>query len=174
MKTQAGFSWGSVGRENKAARRLTEKFRKKGFSKEQAKLKAVWTNPVIATICSEMPSVKILTSNVAAALDRVKLSGGDMKLLEHYARETSTGYCAGCAHVCESAYAGEAPISGVMRYLMYYHSYGDCERAKALFAALPMNTRKHMHTLDYFRAERRCPQGIPIGKLMKEAAEILA
>jgi hypothetical protein len=58
--------------------------------------------------------------------------------------------------------------------MMYYHSYGDRDRAKALFAALPMNTRKHMPTLDYVRAERRCPQGIPIGKLMREAGEILA
>ena len=174
MKTQAGFSWGPVGRENKTALRLTKQFLGKGFTKQQAKLKAVWENPIIASICSEMPNVKILMSNVAAALDRVKLLGGDMKLLEHYARETSMGYCAGCAHICESAYAGEAPISDVMRYLMYYHSYGDRERAKALFAALPMDTRKHMPTLDYFRAERTCPQGILIGKLMKEAAEILA
>jgi len=175
MKTQAGFSWGPVGRENKTTLRLTKQFLEKGFTKQQAKLKAVWENPIIASICSEMPNLKILMSNVAAALDKVKLSGDDMKLLERYARETSTGYyCAGCAHICESTYAGKAPISDVMRYLMYYHSYGDCERAKTLFAALPMDTRKHMPTLDYFRAERRCPQGIPIGKLMKEAAEILA
>ena len=173
MKTQAGFSWGPVGRENKTALMLTKQFRKKGFTGEQAKLKAVWENPIIASICSEMPNVKILMSNMAAALDKVKLSGGDMKLLEHYARKTSTGYCAGCAHICEPAYAGEAPISDVMRYLMYYYSYGDSDRAKALFAALPMDTRKHMSTLDYFRAEQRCPRGIPIGKLMKEAVETL-
>ncbi|NIO07213.1 MAG: aldo/keto reductase, partial [Deltaproteobacteria bacterium] len=156
---QAGFSWGPVGRENKTALRLTKQFLGKGFTKQQAKLKAVWENPVIASICSEMPNLKILMSNVAAALDRVKLSGDDMKLLERYARETSAGYCAGCAHICESAYAGGAPIGDVMRYLMYYHSYGECERAKALFAALPTDTRKHISTRDYSRAERRCPQG---------------
>jgi len=173
MKTQAGFSWGQIGRESKAALRLTEQFLGKGFTKEQAKLKAVWENPHIASICSEMPNLKILTSNVAAALDKVKLSGGDMKLLEHYARETSTGYCAGCTQICESAYGGEAPIGDVMRYLMYNHSYGDCDRARSLFAKLPMDTRKRISALDYSVAERKCPQGIPIGRFMREASTIL-
>jgi predicted aldo/keto reductase-like oxidoreductase len=173
MKTQAGFSWGSVGRENKAARRLTEKFRKKGFSKEQARLKAVWTNPTIASICSEMPNMKLLMSNIAAALDRTKVSTGDMELLKRYARETSAGYCAGCTHICESAYAGHAPIGDTMRYLMYYQSYGECDRARGLFRELPSRTRKYLLALDYSRAERRCPQGIPIGKLMGQAAKIL-
>ena len=174
MKTQAGFSWGPVGRESRRALRLTKQFLGKGFTKQQAKLKAVWENPNIASICSEMPNIKILTSNAAAALDRVKLSGIDRELLEHYARETSAGYCAGCVQICESAYAGEAPIGEVMRYLMYYRAYGDCDRASSLFAKLPMDTRKRISALDYSRSEERCPQGIPIGKLMREAAEILA
>jgi len=174
MKTQAGSIWRRVGKESEAASRLTERFLKKGFTEGQAKLKAVWENPKIASICSQMPNLKILMSNVAAALDRTKLSAGDMKLLEHYARETSAGYCAGCTHMCESIYAGEAPIGDTMRYLMYYHGYGDCDRARVLFAELPMDTRRRIPTLDYSLAERRCPQGLPIGKLMKEAAEILA
>jgi len=37
-----------------------------------------------------------------------------------------------------------------------------------------MDTRRRMPTLDYSLAERRCPQSIPIGKLMREAAQILA
>ena len=173
MKTQAGFSWGSVGRENETARRLTDTFRRKGFSKEQAKLKAVWTNPNIASICSEMPNVKFLMSNIAAALDRTTLSTGDMGLLKHYARETSVSYCAGCTHICESAYAGQAPIGDVMRYLMYYRSYGECDRARVLFGKLPSRTRKYLLTLDYSSAERSCPQGIPVGKLMREASKLL-
>jgi hypothetical protein len=47
---------------------------KKGFTDAQAKLKAVWENPNIATICSEMPNMTILMSNVAAAYNRTKLS----------------------------------------------------------------------------------------------------
>ncbi len=173
MKTQAGFSWGPIGRESKTASRLTDHFLGKGFTRQQAKLRAVWENSDIASICSEMPNLKILSSNVAAAISKVRLSGVDMKLLERYARETSTGYCAGCTRICESGYRGEAPIGEVMRYLMYNHSYGDCDRARSSFAKLPVDTRKRISALDYSRAERLCPHGMPIGKLMREAAEIL-
>jgi hypothetical protein len=173
MKTQARSFWAQVGEESDVASRLTERFLKKGFTKEQAKLKAVWENPKIASICSQMPNLKILMSNVAAALDKTKLSADDMDLLEHYARETFTGYCAGCTHICESACGEKTPIGDTMRYLMYYNSYGECDRARALFAKLPMDTKTRMSTLDYSLAERRCPQGIPIGRLMKEAARIL-
>ena len=174
MKTQGSSLWARMSKESEAASRLTERFLKKGFTKEQAKLKAVWENPKIASICSQMPNLTILMSNVAAALDRTKLSVDDMNALEHYARETSAGYCTGCTHICEPACGGKAPIGDTMRYLMYYHGYGDCDRARALFVELPRQTRKHMLTLDYSPAERRCPQGIPIGRLMEEAAEILA
>jgi len=174
MKTQAGSVWVRVGKENEEALSLSERFMKRGFTEEQARLKAVWENPNIASICSQMANLTILGSNVAAALDKTTLSAGDMKLLDHHARETSAAYCAGCTHICESAYGGKVPIGDVMRYLMYHNSYGDCHRARALFAELPSGTRKHMLSLDYSAAERRCPQGMPIGELMKEAAEILA
>jgi predicted aldo/keto reductase-like oxidoreductase len=173
MKTQARSFWAQVGDESDVASRLTERFRKKGFTKEQAKLKAVWENPNIASICSQMPNLKILMSNVAASLDRTKLSADDMDRLKHYARETSPGYCTGCTHICESACGEKTPIGDTMRYLMYYNSYGECDRARVLFAQLPMDTKRRMLTLDYSLAERRCPQGVPIGRLMKEAAGIL-
>ena len=49
----------------------------------------------------------ILQANVAAALDRIELSLQDKRLLEQYARETAFGYCAGCAHLCESMVKGK-------------------------------------------------------------------
>lgn len=173
MKTQAGSVWHRVGKENEAALGLTDQFTRRGFTEEQAKLKAVWENPQIASICSEMPNLKILMSNVAAALGRTKLSVEDMRLLQYYARETAPGYCAGCTRICEPACSDHVPIGEVMRYLMY-HTYGECDRARALFAKLPGQTREHMSTMDYSRAEQGCPQGMPIGRLMREAAEILA
>jgi predicted aldo/keto reductase-like oxidoreductase len=166
MKTQAGWSWK---RETEPAIELKEQFLEKGFSEEQAKLKAVWENPHIASICSHMPNLKILMSNVAAALDKVTLSYQDMRLLEQYAHETASGYCAGCANICESTVNGHVPVSDVMRYLMYCRSYGDRDRARALFNELPLDTRRRMATTEYTMAERRCPQRMSIGRLMKEA-----
>jgi hypothetical protein len=57
---------------------------------------------------------------------------------------------------------------------MYYHSYGDREQARALFAELPEETRDLAASLDFSSSERKCPQGLKIGRLMKEAVDILA
>ena len=65
---------GTIGIESETALKLTDPFLKKGFTLQQAKLKAIWENPYIASICSLMPNMTILLSNVAAALDRKELS----------------------------------------------------------------------------------------------------
>ena len=177
MKTQAVPSWGSigdVGMESETASKLTERFLEKGFTPEQARLKAVWRNPHIASICSEMDNLTVLMANVAAALDRIELSSQDMRLLEQYAHETASSYCAGCAHICESAVAGSVPISDVMRYLMYSRSYGNREQARSLYNEIAQETRSLMASRDYSVAEQRCPEGMPIGRLMREAANELA
>ncbi len=57
MKTQAAFSanfYASIGSETDDALKMTENFLKKGYTAEQAKLKVVWENPNIASICSAM------------------------------------------------------------------------------------------------------------------------
>ena len=174
MKTQAVPSWGiigHVGEESETASKLTEQFLKKGFTPEQARLKAVWQNNHIASICSEMDNLTILMTNVAAALDRTELSSQDMRLLEQYAYETASTYCAGCAQICESAVEGDVPINDVMRYLMYSRSYRNQEQSRSLYNKISKKTRNRLATTDYSLAEQRCPQGMPIGRLMRGAAE---
>ena len=116
-------------------------FLEKGFSDAQAKLKAVWEDTRIAAICSQMPTLSILMSNIAAALDKTQLDAGDWNALEQYAEETRRGYCAGCSNICGAA-ANGAPISDVMRHLMYYNSYGDRDLARSQFAGLPGDFRR--------------------------------
>lgn len=170
MKTQGG---GSVKMESEAELKLAGRFLQSGFTDKQAKLKAVWEDPDIASICSQMPNMTILASNVAAALDRTSLSAEESELLRRYALETCTSYCAGCAEICESAVEGAPPIRDVMRCLMYYNSYGERDMAREHFARLSDEMRSRFRSLDYRAAERKCPQGIAIGRLMKEAASLL-
>ena len=153
--------------------KLLQQFLDKGFTPEQARLKAVWETPHVATICSQMPNLTILMSNLAAAMDKTKLTEEDEKLLARYASETCSDYCAGCTEICESAVAGAVPIGDVMRCLMYYHSYDDRDLAREVFGQLPRPARRRLASVDYSDAQRRCPQGIPIGKLMKEASDLL-
>jgi aryl-alcohol dehydrogenase-like predicted oxidoreductase len=174
MKTQATFLYNlysDVFREEESASRLTEQFMARGFTPEQAKLKAVWENPHIASICSNTPNLTYLQANVAAALNKTALSFEDHRILNQYAAETACGYCAGCARLCESSVTADIPISDVMRYLMYYHNYGNRRQAAEKFGRILESSRRRLAEVDYSGAERECPQNIPIGQFMQLAVD---
>jgi predicted aldo/keto reductase-like oxidoreductase len=171
MKTQGG---GQVKTNTATELELAGRFLQKGFTDAQAKLKAVWQNPQIASICSEMPNMTLLMSNVAAAVDKIGLSAQDMQLLHKYARETRSDYCAGCSDICESAVAAEVPIGDVMRYLMYARSYGNHKKASDRFKKIPQQIREQMIHLDYASAEQKCPRKIAIGRLIRTAIKELS
>jgi aryl-alcohol dehydrogenase-like predicted oxidoreductase len=176
MKTQAAFSanfYSSLGSETDDALEMTERFLQKGYSAEQAKLKAVWDNPNIASICSAMSNMTILQANAAAALDQKKLSTGDRKRMEQYALRTAPGYCAGCADICEPAVTLDVPICDLMRYAMYKCGYGDRETASRLFNDLSTDIKANILKADYSKAEKLCPQGIRIGKVLKNTCDDL-
>ena len=171
MKTQGG---GQLHSTSDTEQNLAGSLVQKGYSDAQARLKAVWDNPQIACICSEMPNTSILMANAAAAMNKTSLSATDRKLLFQYAHETRSDYCAGCSRLCESAIGDRIPVGDVMRYLMYSRSYGEHERARAGFDKIPPELRRQMAGLDYSPAERRCPHKMAIGRLMREAvAELL-
>ena len=170
MKSQGG---GQVKTDTESELKLAGRFMKKGFSDAQAKLKAVWEHPNIASICTEMPNMTLLMSNVAAAMDKTKLSVGETDLLQQYARETRWAYCTGCVAICEPAVGGHIPIGDVMRYLMYARSYGDRQRGRIHFQKIPLRIRQQMEGMDYGPAEQRCPQEMAIGRLMREALKEL-
>jgi predicted aldo/keto reductase-like oxidoreductase len=169
MKTQAGWSWGRIGRKTSATEQLIKEISKKGYSAKQAKLRAVWENPHISSICSEMTNFKILMSNAAAARNQIALSREDHRVLNRYARETAPEYCAGCSAICEPLCETKPPICDTMRFLMYSRCYGEAGRAASLFREIPPHVRERMVKLDYTAAEVACPQGMPIGRLMREA-----
>ena len=116
----------------------------------------------------------ILQANVAAACDNQKLSSRDKLLLDQYARQTASNYCAGCASICESEVHHEVPICDIMRFLMYARCYRELATAKTCFSDIPIKVRLCMADVDYSSAERKCPQGMDIGRLMREAATELA
>jgi len=177
MKTQAAFTanfYASIGSETDGALHMTEKFLEKGYSAEQAKLKVVWENPNIASICSAMPNMTILQANVAAALNKNQLSVGDKQRLEQYAQKTAPGYCAGCANICETLVSLDIPISDIFRCSMYNHSYRDRDKALRLFSRLPRDIKENILKADCSKAEKYCPQNIHIGKVLRQTLEELS
>jgi len=171
MKTQGG---GPVGTASEAELQLAGRFVKEGFTPGQAKLKAVWENPQIASICSQMPTMALLAENTAAAVNRTRLSAAGREALEELAAATAGAYCAGCTRLCEPAVAEGVPVGRVMRYLMYARGYERADFARARYRALPARVRAALASADYARAETLCPRGLPIGRLMAEAAAELA
>jgi len=171
MKTQGG---GPVRTDTGTEIEMAGRFLEKGFTDAQAKLMAVWQNPDIASICSQMPNMSILMSNIAAAVNKTELSVRDTNLLQRYAAETQSDYCTGCTKICESAVGEDIPIGDVMRYLMYCRSYGDRHFAMTEFNKIPEKIRQRLANTDYSKAEQRCPQTIAIGQLMREAIKELS
>jgi len=171
MKTQGAWS---VKLPSRAAEEMIERFVSKGFTEYQAKLKAVWENPVIASICSQMPNMTILAANAAAAMDRTRLAAEDGEALRRYAEATRSAYCAGCTRICEGAIAGAAPVGDLMRYLMYSRGYGDRYEDACRFREIPSELRERLLAIDYAPAAARCPQRLEIARLVREAVEELS
>ncbi|MEJ5358099.1 MAG: aldo/keto reductase [Desulfobacterales bacterium] len=171
MKTQGG---GPVGTASEPELRIAGRFVKEGFTPGQAKLKAVWENPQIASICSQMPTMALLSENTAAAVNRTRLSAAARETLAELDAATAAAYCAGCTRICEPSVAEGVPVGRVMRYLMYARGYERRDFARARYRALPARVREALASADYARAEALCPRRLPIARLMAEAAGELA
>lgn len=139
-----------------------------GLSFEQTKLRAVWQNPPVTSICSLMPNVSVLQANASAALDERPLDGEVTKLLAEYAEGTGKYFCRRCG-TCETKSPGKIPIFNVMESLMYAHGYGSRALAKKVFSQIPAEVRERLVGSDYSSAEGECPQKMPITQLMQRA-----
>jgi predicted aldo/keto reductase-like oxidoreductase len=173
MKSQAGRPSGSEV-QSEAKVDVGERFLERGFTDKQAKLKLVWENPHIASICSQMHNLTILAANVAAARDLTKLTREEIDSIHRYALETRENYCAGCGKICQEAVGGAFPVHEVMRCLMYHRYYGEPELARLTFSGLPEEVKRRLTEVDYSQAEQVCPNGLAITELMCQAFELLA
>ena len=70
----------------------------------------------------------------------------------------------------------EAPNDPVMLTNLgsTFLAQGEHEEAKQLFAQIPAKVRNKLLSTDFSLAEARCPQHLPIGRLVAEAANKLA
>jgi hypothetical protein len=148
--------------------KLTSLSADRDMSFEQAKLKAIWQNPHLTSICSLMPTSAILQSNAAAARNERPLNAEIDELLREYADITGRYFCSRCG-LCETVNADRIPILHVMEMLMYFRVYGMKALVAKMFAQIPLEIRNKMNDSDYSMAEETCPQRMPIAQLMKEA-----
>ena len=165
MKTQGV----TINSDSEADMKLAGHFITKGYTPFQAKLKAVWGDKRISSICSQMPNLTVLSANVAAAVDKKALSLNDYQMLREYAKTTCDSYCAGCNHLCSFGRDSLEPIADVMRCLMYYKGYGNLELAQSTYKSIPESVRDVLNGADVSVAEMCCPHQIKIGERIQEA-----
>jgi predicted aldo/keto reductase-like oxidoreductase len=151
-----------------------KKFEKTGkWNKHQAVLKAVWADKRITAAVSHMDDLDKLRQNIAAAVDRQKLSRNEVDALRRYAALTRVHACDGCDHICGPSAGGSVRIADTMRYLMYHDGYGQKSEARTLFSQLPPEARS-LGGIDFSAASRACPHGVDIGMQMNRALTVLS
>jgi predicted aldo/keto reductase-like oxidoreductase len=143
------------------------------WNKYQAVIKAVQADERITATISDMDNLDKLHENVAATLDKTKLTRLEVQELYRYAAATRGLACDGCDHLCGAALDAPVQIGNTLRYLMYHDVYGRPEVARDLFRALPEEAQRIAH-LDFRAAAAACPNGVDIDGYMKRAALVLA
>jgi uncharacterized protein len=105
-----------------------------GLSFRQATLKWALANPDVASVAVTITSfdqIRDCTGAVGSGLTEA-----DSEMLGRYAREMHDRYCRFC-RTCEGRCPHGAAVAEVMRYAMYFSSYGREKEAMRLYAALP-------------------------------------
>jgi predicted aldo/keto reductase-like oxidoreductase len=150
-----------------------KKFEQTGkWTKHQAVLKAVWADDRITAAVSHMDNMEKLKQNIGAAVDKTDLGAAEFEALRRYAADTRAHACDGCDHLCGAAVEAPVEIGATMRYLMYHDLYGEPEKARELFRALPAAARD-LARVDFGPANAACPHGVDVAAHMRRAAEVL-
>jgi len=167
MKTQGG-----AGDFREASSAPTFKdFIDKGFKKEAAAIKTVFSDQRVHCVVSEMTTRDMLRENVSSSRDHT-LTLRDQKRLEEYRQATAHLYCQGCGHHCEPA-AGGVSVADTLRYLRYHEVYGKRQQARELFQALSPEARDFAGA-DLAAAQAACPHGLPIVELIQYAERLMS
>lgn len=148
--------------------RLSDLLSIRDISFEQVKLKTIWKNPCVSSVCSLMPTQKVLQSNVSAAIDASSPDTEINEILSEYADITGKYFCRRCG-LCDAKNSDNVPIFDLIEMLMYSRGYGMNAFMAKKFHQMPPEVRDRISSSDYSGAEKICPQKMPIGQLMKEA-----
>ncbi len=142
-----------------------KEFVQKGFKREVAAIKSVFTDERMHVVVSEMTNREQLRENMSAT--REALTAKEARLLEEHRERTANLYCHGCGHLCETSAKG-VPVATVLRYLRYYQAYGKRDQARALYQALPAESRA-IGDIDADVLDAACPHGLPVTELLRTA-----
>ncbi|MBF0309944.1 MAG: aldo/keto reductase [Magnetococcales bacterium] len=142
-----------------------------GVPFEHAAFKWVLRHPEVAGLVVTMKSVPDLDLFLGAS--GAKFAEADQRVLDHYAGLYGNDYCrTGCGD-CEPACPHGVDIASILRYQMYFESYGDEKRAMQSYAALEHPAAVCGSCADE-ACSNACPHGLPVGEKLRAAHRSLS
>jgi aryl-alcohol dehydrogenase-like predicted oxidoreductase len=127
-----------------------------GLSFRQATIRWALSNPDVASVAVTMTSFDRIDEAVAAVGSGP--SEAELAMLHRYADEMYDQYCRFCA-TCENSCPGNVAVADVMRYAMYFTSYGREKEAMRLYRELPARATAETCRDCSGPCDRACPFG---------------
>jgi len=152
-----------------AARKIDySTFMKRGRTVRQAVLKWMLAQRNISTIAITMSTYEQIDEYVAAS-GKPRLSPEEKGVLEEYGLLLSRDYCRPGCDKCLDACPEGLPIPDILRYRLYFETYGREKYAMGLYSALPGSKRASGCDSCDGQCDRFCPYQVPIRKKLMEA-----
>lgn len=148
-----------------------ERFKARHVTFKQAALKWVLANQRLSNLVISISSRKQVDEYVAASGSALTL--GERAALAEYAAVFGDEVCRYCNR-CEPACPGEVRVADVLRFSMYFHEYGEQQRALAHYAALPRAARAADCAACPAPCVAACDYGLPVRDLLLRAHAALA
>ena len=143
-----------------------DRFRGGRTTFKQAALKWVLSNPKLSNLIISIASTKQVDEYVAASGS--PLTRADTAILDEYASLFSREVCRFC-NACEPACPEDVRIADVLRFSMYFHEYGERERAVEAYAGL-LETERAAHCAACAGfCEASCSYDLPVKRLLLRA-----
>ena len=129
-------------------------------------LRFLYANPDVTIAIPGMAEPKELEQNVSAANNTAPLTSEEQSRFLEVRNQLGTQFCRRCGY-CLPCREG-VPIPNVFLFEGYLSRYGLADWAKDRYATLPI---KASACIGCGACEARCPYGLPIRKMLKNAAE---
>ncbi len=141
----------------------------------QALIRWVLDVPGVTAVVPRITTIQQLEENVAVGFctgsDVLRDGAGEQRALEVLAEELDADYCRSCS-TCEKMCPSGIPIPDIMRFEMYYSSYGLESEAQELYRGIPASMATD--TCDRCgKCEEACPHGLLIIRKLEEIHALL-
>jgi predicted aldo/keto reductase-like oxidoreductase len=156
-----------------AARTIDYKpFMKDGATVRQAVIKWMLAQPGIDCVSLTMRSVEMIDEYVAAS-GRPELTPEEKKALKGYGMILDRDYCRPGCGGCVAACPNGVPIADILRYRLYFASYGEEKHAMSLYRKLPRERSAERCASCEGPCEGTCPHNLAIrSKLLAAHGEL--